>query len=368
MAQFLSFIRKEFKHIFRDRWTVAILLLLPLIMLMLFGFAITTEVRNTSFAVFDPSHDMATQAIIQRLDANEYFYLGRILNDPREIDDVFLRGQAGVALVFSDHFQEEMLHGGNAQVQIITDGSDPNTARIQTAYVSNIIADYQKDLLRQTGIPYQIGQEIRLLYNPRMKSSYNFVPGIMGMIMILVCALMTSVSIAREKELGTMEVLLVSPIQPLKIILAKAIPYFVISIVDLAAILIFSVTILDVPIAGSLFWLIVVSLVYIFLALALGLLISSLVSTQLVALLISGMAMIVPVIMLSGMIFPVEEMPLLLRLLSNIVPARWYISAVRKLMIKGLDFWSITQELTVLSLMAVAFIAISLKKQKTRLE
>jgi len=309
MRQFISFVRKEFRHILRDRWTMLILLCLPLIMLIMFGFAITTEVRNTSFTVYDPSRDVATTAIVNRIDASEYFNLGGVLRDPRDIDDIFLRGQAGLAVVFSEDFYEQMLHSGSAQIQVITDGSDPNTARIQTSYVSNIIAAYQRELAKELAVPYQITPEIRLLYNPRMKSAYNFVPGVMGMILMLVCAMMTSVSIAREKELGTMEVLLVSPIRPLKIILAKTIPYFFISIVDLATILLMSVTVLDVPIAGSLFWLVVVSLIFIFLALALGILISSVVSRQLVALLISGMAMMMAVILLSGMLFPVESMP-----------------------------------------------------------
>jgi ABC-2 type transport system permease protein len=209
---------------------------------------------------------------------------------------------------------------------------------------------------------------VKLLYNPQMKSAYNFVPGVMGMVLMLICAMMTSISIAREKETGTMEVLLVSPMKPLLIVLAKTVPYFALSIVNLATILILSVFMLGVPIAGSFFWLIAVSLVFIFLSLALGLLISTAVNTQAAALLISGMALMMPIMLLSGMMFPVENMPLFLRIISDAIPARWYIVAVRKLMIKGLGFMAVWRELAILVGMTLAILAVSVKKFKVRLE
>jgi ABC-2 type transport system permease protein len=190
----------------------------------------------------------------------------------------------------------------------------------------------------------------------------------MGMVLMLICAMMTSISIAREKEKGTMEVLLVSPMRPLLIILAKAVPYLALSVINLTTILILSVFVLGVPIAGSLFWLVIVSVVFIFLSLALGLLISSAVSTQSAALLISGMALMMPIMLLSGMMFPVENMPLFLQIISDVIPARWYISAVKKLMIKGLGVASILKELAILSGMTLFILAASLKRFKVRLE
>jgi ABC-2 type transport system permease protein len=368
MKQFLIFIEKEFYHITRDRWTMAVLLLLPILMLLLFGYAITTEVKNTRLAVYDPSQDAATEAIINKLQANDYFVLTQILNSPDEIEKVFQEGEIGLVVVFSERFYENLMHTGEAQVQLITDGTDPNTATTLTNYAMNIISSYKQEIMKINNIPYQINPNIKLLYNPQMKGAYNFVPGVMGMILMLICAMMTSISIAREKEMGTMEILLVSPMKPIFIILSKVIPYFVISIVNLTTILLISVFIMGVPIAGSFFWLIVLSLLYIFLSLALGLLISSIVDTQLIALLISGMALMIPIIFLSGMIFPVENMPIGLRIISEILPAKWYIIAVKKLMIKGLGISSILQELSILSLMTVVFIVISLKKFKTRLE
>lgn len=368
MKQFLAFVQKEFYHIFRDRWTMAILLLLPIIMLILFGYAITTEIRNSRVAVYDPSRDVATQNIIATLEASEYFSIVEYIQNPEEIESLFRDGQVAMIIVFSERFYENLLHTGEAQIQLLADGSDPNNATTITNYATQIILSYQQELLRVSSIPYQIKPEIKLLYNPQMKSAYNFVPGVMGMIMILICAMMTSVSIAREKELGTMEILLVSPMKPLLIILSKAVPYFVISIVNVTNILLFAVFVMDVPLAGSLFWLIVLSLIYIFLSLALGLLISSVVNKQLIALLISGAGLIMPVMLLSGMIFPVENMPLPLQLISNIIPARWFIIAVKKIMIKGLGFSSIIQELIILGSMALFFVIVSLKKFKMRLE
>jgi ABC-2 type transport system permease protein len=273
MRQFLIFIKKEFYHITRDKWTMAVLLLLPILMLLLFGYAITTEVKNTRLAVYDPSHDKATEAIINKLQANDYFILSQILTEPNEIEKVFQEGDIGLVIVFGERFYENIMHTGEAQIQLITDGTDPNTATTLTNYAMNIISSYRLEILTTNNIPFQIVPNIKLLYNPQMKGAFNFVPGVMGMILMLICAMMTSISIAREKEMGTMEILLVSPMKPIFIILSKAVPYFVISIVNLTTILLISVFIMGVPVAGSFFWLITLSLIYIFLSLALGLLI-----------------------------------------------------------------------------------------------
>ncbi len=370
MKQFRAFVIKEFYHIFRDRLTTAILLLLPILMLILFGYAITTEVRDTRVAIFDPSKDAGTLDIIHKLEFSGYFDIDRYLTSPDEIDRAFQSGDIGLVVVFSEGFSQNLMHTGEAAIQLLADGSDPNHATTVINYATNIIGTYQQELLTRgtSGIPYRIVPEVKLLYNPQMKSAYNFVPGVMGMILMLICAMMTSVSIAREKELGTMEVLLVSPMKPIYIILSKVVPYFFLSIVNLTTILLLSVFLLKVPIAGSLFWLVILSLLFIFVSLALGLLISSMVDKQLIALLISGMALMMPVIFLSGMLFPIESMPWVLRTLSEIIPAKWFILAVKKIMIKGLGYSSITKELMILGSMAVVLIAVSVKKFKIRLE
>ena len=368
MRQFLIFTQKEFYHILRDRWTTMLLLILPIAMILLFGFGITTEIKNTRFAVYDLSHDLVTNGIVNKLESSEYFTLEGYLDQPGQIESVFKEGRIGMLVVFGERFYENMEHTGDAQIQLVADGTDPNTASTLTSYATNLIREYQTEMKGQLAIPYQIVPEVKLLYNPTMKGAYNIVPGVIGMVLMLVCAMMTSVAITKEKEMGTLEVILVSPMPPLLIVLSKVVPYFVISMINLANVLLLSVFVLEVPINGSLFLLIFVSLLFIFVALALGLLISTLVKTQLVALLASVMGLLMPVVMLSGLMFPIENMPLPLQYIAQVIPAKWYITAMRNVMIKGLGFSAIVQEVIVLSLMAVVLIAISFKKFKIRLE
>ena len=368
MKQFISFVRKEFYHIFRDRRTMLILLGMPVVQIILFGFAITTEVKNVKVAVLDFSKDVSTRQIIDKLDASDYFNVNKMLYDNDEIEETLRKSSSDLVIVFEAGFDNNLRHTGKARVQLIADATDPNNATILTSYASNIIADYQQSRIMQQQSPIQIIPQIKLLYNPGMQSAYNFVPGVMGLILMLICAMMTSISIVREKETGTMEVLLVSPVKPLFIVLAKAIPYFVLSFVNLTTILLLSVFVLDVPVVGSLFWLVMVSLLFIFVSLALGLLISSVTSTQVAAMLASGMILMMPTMVLSGMIFPVESMPIVLQVISDIIPARWYIQAVRKLMIEGVPVVLVLKEIGILLLMAIVLITISIKKFKYRLE
>lgn len=344
------------------------LLILPIAMIILFGFGISTEIKNTKIAVYDPSHDKATQGIINAISTSEYFIIADYVDAPNAIETAFKKGEIGFAIVFSEQFYENLVRTGEAQILLISDGTDPNTASILTQYATNIIALYQRDLIGVNQLPYQINTEVKLLYNPTMKSAFNTVPGVIGMVLMLICAMMTSVSITKEKELGTMEVILVSPMHPLMIVLSKVVPYFAISMINLTTVLLLSVFVLKVPIVGSLFLLVLISLLFIFVSLALGLLISTLVDSQLVALLISVMGLMLPVILLSGLMFPIENMPLLLQYIAQIIPAKWYISAMRAVMIQGQGIAAIGNELLVLSAMAIFFISISLKKFKIRLE
>ncbi|MDR2406972.1 MAG: ABC transporter permease [Bacteroidales bacterium] len=368
MKQFLIFIQKEFYHIFRDRWTMIILLILPVLMIILFGFGISTEIKNTRFAVYDPSKDVITQEIIHKISQSEYFAQVKNLESPYEIEEQFQQGKTGLVIVFSENFAQNYIHTGNAQIQLIADATDPNTASILTNYASNIINSYQQELMQIQTIPYTIILEVKLLYNPTMKGVYNTVPGIMGMIMMLICAMMTSVSIAREKELGTMEILLASPMKPIFIIISKLTPFFVLSIFNLSTILMLSYFVLKVPIEGSIILLIAFSLLFIILSLSLGLLISTIAQTQLIALLVSAIVLLIPTLMLSGLMFPIESMPKILQYFSHIIPAKWYIIGLRNIMIKGLGISSIINEILILSGIAILLIAVSLKKFKIRLE
>ena len=354
MKQFITFVRKEFLHIFRDSRTMLILLGMPMVQMLLFGFAITTEVRNTKVAVFDPSQSMETRAIKERFDASEYFTIAEEIRDVSRINDVFKYGEIGLVMVFSDDFENELHQGGDAAVQLITDGTEPNQASMITGYASNILAQSMQELSEGSSVPCRIIPEIRMLYNPQAESAYNFVPGVMGMILMLICAMMTSIAIVREKENGTMEILLVSPMKP-------------VYMVNLITILLLSVYVLGVPIAGSLSLLFLVSVIFIFLALSLGLLISNVVNTQVAAMLVSGMGLMMPVMLLSGLIFPVESMPLPLQCLSAIVPARWYVDAIRKIMIQGAEIQFVLKEIGILLFVTVVLVALSLKTFKNRL-
>jgi ABC-2 type transport system permease protein len=367
-SQFWAFVKKEFRHIMRDNRTVLILLGMPIVEIILFGFAITTEVNNSKLAILDPSNDKATLHIVREMEASKYFNVVKIIHSTSEIATVFNRGEVDMVIIFGNDFNEKLNHTGGAQIQLVADATNPNVAVTLNNYASSIILQYQMELMMQQKVPYQVKPEIKLLYNPSMKSSFNFVPGVMGMILMLICAMMTSISIVREKETGTMEVLLVSPMKPLNIIIAKAVPYLVLSFVNLVTILLLSVFVLHVPVAGSIFSLTLVSIIFILVSLCLGLLISTISDTQVAAMLISGMALMMPVMLLSGMMFPVENMPKPLQVISHLIPAKWYIMAVKKIMIEGLPLKYALKEIGVLCLMAVVLIGISLKKFKIRLE
>lgn len=367
MKQLLTFIRKEFHHILRDVRSMMVLLGLPIVQLLIFGFAITTETRNSNIAILDNAKDETTQKIITKFESSRYFDVERTLTSNKQIEEAFKTGKIKLAVVFQSNFQNELAHGNKAQIQLIADATDPNQATTLVNYASSIIMDYQNDLNEQNKLPYTINTEMRMLYNPELKGSYSSVPGVMGMILLLISTMMTSISIVKEKELGTMEILLVSPMKPLLVILSKVIPYFVISLVNIATILLVSVFVLGMPIQGSIFLLIAATILYLFCALSLGVLISTVTDSQLAAMLISLLGLMLPVVMLSGYAFPIANMPGPLQVVSNIIPAKWYIIIVKSIMIKGLGFEEIWRESLVLTGMTLFFIFISLKRFKIRL-
>ena len=364
---FIAFVGKEIRHILRDRRTMLILFGMPLIMMLLFGFAISTDVKDVRLVAVTTPADHLTQRMLARLDASEYFILTHTTHTTIEAEQLIRNGQADIAIVFSPRFADR-LPKSQGQVQLILDGADPNQASMQGAYATQILQAGMAEATSAAHVPQSTEIITRLLYNPQMKSAYNFVPGIMGLLLLLICAMMTSVSIVREKERGTMEVLLVSPIRPLLILIAKAVPYFLLSIIILLFILGISNFVLKVPVAGNLLAILTLCLLYIFLALCLGLLISVVAKTQLQALLISGMLMLMPNLLLSGMIYPIESMPLPLQWFSAIIPARWFIAAIRKLMVMGVGLQMVGRELLILTAMSLLILGIALKKFKTRLE
>ena len=365
---FFAFIRKEFYHIWRDKQTLLILFGMPIVQIIIFGFALTNEVKNSRIAVLDPSKDADTRQITARLEASQYFDIQEELVTGGSIDRAFKEGKIKMALVFPLNFRNTLVQTGHADLQIITDASDPNIASTVANYASAIIQDYQKEQWGLNKVPYRINTTMRMLYNPQLKGAYNFVPGVMAMILLLVCTMMTSIAIVREKERGTMEILLASPLKPTMVIIAKAVPYLVLSFVNIVSILLLSVFVLDLPIAGSLPLLLAESVLFTITALALGLLISSITNSQLVAMLISLVGMFLPTLMFSGFMFPVENMPIPLQVISNIVPAKWYFYIVKEVMIKGLGFTAIWKETLILVGMTIFLLALSIRKFKIRLD
>lgn len=361
MKKFIGFVIKETKHILRDKRTMLILFGMPTVLMIIFGFAITNDVKNVRTVVVTSSTDHLTQQAIDRLAASEYFNIVKTVDTPQDAELMIRNQKADIAIVFAKDFAKKInnrqYHSQSGSLfQLIVDGSDPNMAQQWTSYAMQTMTNSR-----------QAAVNLKLLYNPQMKSAYNFVPAIMGMLLMLVCAIMTSVSIVREKERGTMEVLLASPVRPLMIIVAKAVPYLILAFLILIAILTMSRFVFDVPFRGSLVSIVGLSLVYIILALSLGLLISNVADTQLTALLLSAMVLLMPIVMLSGMMFPIESMPEILQWVSMIVPPRYYIAAMRKLMIMGVGIREVAQESIILISMTLALMTLALAKFKKRL-
>lgn len=360
---FFSFVKKESLHILRDRRTMLIVVLIPIVLMVLFGFAISTEVNDIKVAVVAPERTNGVKDAVERLARNDYFtFCGYMDND--RIDASLRRGEVDAVVVFAPHYDRRMAQAASGLpskpiVQLILNASDVNTAGAATAYLQNVLSGTKSP---------QAAFETRMLFNPQMKSAFNFVPGIMGLIFILVCAMMTSVSIVREKETGTMEILLVSPVRPIKIILAKMIPYLVLSCVVLVMILLLARYLLGVPMSGGVSGIFYLSMLYLVLSLSLGLFVSTIARTQVAALLISAMVMMIPILMLSGMIFPIENLPAFFQAVSGIVPARWYIDAVRKMMIQGAPLIDVWQNCAVLFGMTVLLLGVSFKKFNDKLE
>ena len=352
MKQFVSFVIKEARHIVRDKRTMLILFGMPVVLMLLFGFAITTDVKNVRTVVVMSSVDHLTQQAVERLAASEYFNITTTVSTPQDAERLIRNQKADLAVVFGQDFAAK-----NSGVQFIVDGADPNMAQQWTNYAVAVMTKMKGGLVNS-----------KMLYNPQMRSAYNFVPAIMGMLLMLVCAMMTSISIVREKEKGTMEVLLVSPVKPIMVIVAKVVPYLVLAFAILTTILLMGRYVLDVPMQGSVVWVYFVSTIYILLALSLGLLISNIANSQLVALLLSAMVLLMPIVMLSGMLFPIESMPKILQWISMVIPPRYYIQAMRKLMIMGVGIGEVMSEVATLSAFTAILLIVALAKFKKRLE
>ncbi len=364
-----AFIKKEFLYIFRDYRTMIILFGMPLVQIMLFGFAITNDINNAHIAVLDNSKDVVTREITQKLLSSHYFILDRYLKSYQEIKPAFRRGEIKEVVVFQNDFAKKIKTEGKAHIQLILDASDPNTANILDAYTKGIINTYVfHNLLQGRKIPLHINVQSTMLYNQELKSVFMFVPGIITVILMLISAMMTSITIVREKELGTMEALLVSPVKPAIIIIGKVVPYVVLSFINLVIILLLSQFVFGMPIRGSAPLLLAESLLFLIMSLSLGILISTASKTQQQAMMLSMFVLMLPTILLSGFIFPIENMPLALRLLSDIMPGKWFIIIIKNIMLKGVGIAYFWKETLIILGMTIVFVVMSIKRFNIRLD
>lgn len=366
MKQLLTFIQKEFYHIFRDLRTLLILLGIPVVLVILFGFAITNEINEARIVITDQADDEVSREITERLLSSGYFQLDRSIRDVEGLRAHFRRYPAKLAVVFPVGLQDRFYRGDGAQVQLIADATDPNTAATLINYATAIIQGYETEQLSRQ-MPLRINVEPRMLYNPELKGVFLFVPGVMTVILMLISAMMTSIAITREKELGTMEVLLVSPLKPALLVLGKVVPYILLSLVNTAVILLLGIFVFGMPVKGEMWLLISECFLFVLAALALGILISTRTESQQVAMLLSMMALMLPTILLSGFIFPIESMPKALQWLSHIIPAKWFIIIVKNIMLKGTGIEFIWKETLILLGMTLLFLAASVKNFKIRL-
>ena len=363
-----GFIIKEFYHIFRDIRSMVILFGMPVVQVLLFGFAISNEVKNAPVAILDHSNDYVTQQISNKILSSGFFQRGDIISSESEIHEIFRKGKIKEVIVFEKDFAKNLEKNREAHIQLIADASDPNTANLIVNYTNAIVNNYQQEYFDGLALPVEISTESQMLYNPGLKSVFMFVPGIITVLLMLISAMMTSISIAREKELGTMEILLVSPLKPIQIVTGKVLPYVLLSFINAITILIMSYFIFEMPIKGSLVLLLAESILFIVMALSLGIFISTVSNSQQMAMMLSMFALMLPTILLSGFIFPIENMPLPLQILSNIMPPRWFIIIIKAIMLKGLGIQYIWKETLIIAGMALFFIGLSVKKFKIRLE
>lgn len=367
MKSFIGFIKKEWLHIFRDKKTLLILFGMPIIQVLIFGFGITNEIKDVEIAVLDNSKDEISRKITDKILSSGYFKINKYLNSNQQIEDEFRKGKIKLAVIFDEDFSRKFTNGTSPQIQLLTDATDPNTANTIANYTLSIITNFVKDHNLSSPAPLNITTEVRMRYNKELKGVYLFIPGIITLLLMLISAMMTSISLTKEKELGTMEVLLASPMKPSLIIIAKLIPYLVLSFILAVMVLSMGTFIFGVPIKGSLILLLLEMTLFVLTALSLGILISTVADSQQVALMISLVGLMLPTILLTGFIFPIENMPYWLQLLSNIIPARWFMEIIRGIMLKGSGLGVLWQETLILIGFTLFFAIVSIKKFKIRL-
>lgn len=368
MKEFLGFVKKEFIHIFRDVKTLLVLFGLPFAQILIFGFVIRNEIEDVNIAILDKSKDAVTFDITGRLQSSGFFRIDQYLNTDAEADELFKAGKIREVIIFNEDFAETLEREKTASVQLLADASDPNSARMIVNYTQAIFAAYMAEVNSEINIPLEIKAPVRMMYNADLKSAFMFVPGTMALVLMLVSAMMTSISITREKETGTMEALLVSPLRPVQIIAGKVTPYILLSFVNAAIIILLGYFVFNLPIRGSLLLLFGETILFITLALSLGIMISTVSRTQVVAMFMAAFALLLPTLLLSGFIFPVENMPLILQWLCHLMPPKYFITILKNVMLKGTGFSEVWKETLILFGMMVFFLSMSAVRFKVRLQ
>lgn len=369
MKRFRIFVKKEFLHIFRDKRTLLVLFGMPLVQVLLFGYAITNEIKDARIAIYDPSRDALTDKLTDKLLASGYFRLDDRAASMAAIRQDFKQGRIKMAVIFPPQAARKYEHDQQLTVQLIADASDPNTASTLTSYASSIIRQYMPESSYQNEPPgmFRIETEVRMLFNQELKGVYMFVPGVMTLILMLVSAMLTSIAITREKEMGMMELLLVSPVKPAVVIAGKVLPYFLLSIINAALILIVGVAVFGMPVRGNVLLLSGEMLLFVLTSLSLGIFISTKTDRQQTAMMMSMFALLMPTVLLSGFIFPLESMPWPLQWLANILPAKWFIIILKGIMLKGTGLAILWRPTAILFGMTVLFLFAGIKSFKTRL-
>lgn len=366
MRAFRAFLWKEFLHVLRDRRTLLILFGIPLVQLLLFGFALRTEIQDIRVGIADASRDALSAHLIAHLEANPYFRVSLLPYDPAAWEAAFRRGELHQVLVIPPNLAEHVQRDGSAAVRLLLDSTDPNASLTREAYTNGVLRQ-----VLQPDSPYAPPRfliEPQFRFNPEQKSVYLFVPGLMGFVMILISALLSSVAFARETESGTLETLLVSPLHPTALILGKLVPYFVLSFLVLLSILGMAIGVFSVPLKGSLVLLLAESALFLVVSLAFGLFLSTRVRTQQAAMLGSMMGLLLPALLLSGFIFPIESMPLPLQWVSHLNPAKWYVSIARSIMLKGAGWADVWRETLLLGGMATVLMGAAWAGFRQRLD
>jgi ABC-2 type transport system permease protein len=360
MKNLIIFIRKEVLHILRDPKSLMIMVLLPLVEILLFGFVLRYEIENTNLAVYDMAKEYRSEQLVHRLEAGKRFKV-QMVDSMSEGEELMMTGKVKAILRITNDFDKKTLQGEEPVLQLLLDASDPNTATTIETYLNAVLMDFF-NAGSKIASPPLLKVEPLLYYNPLLKS----VPGLIGVILMLICALMTSISLTREKETGTLKVLLISPLKPIQIIIGKVIPYLLVSFLNIGIILTLAFTVFKMPMAGSLLLLILVSLLYCITALALGFLISTKAQSQQVAMMISLAGLMLPTTLLSGMIYPIKNMPMWLQGITYVMPARWFVNILKHIMLKGSPLSVFLPDIGVLMLMTMVIIAVSLKNFKVR--